>query len=58
MLALFVNDRVVLLMTRAFAGDPMPPPAFWLAPLAGVVVWPWWFLLLDDLRARLRVHEA
>ena len=57
-LALLVNDRVVLLMTRAFAGDPMPPPAFWLAPLAGGVVWPWWFLLLDDLRARLRVHEA
>jgi hypothetical protein len=26
--------------------------------VAGMVVWPWLFLLLDDLRARLRTNEA
>lgn len=60
-LALFVlllNDRVVLLMIRACAGEPSPPAAFWLAPVAGMLAWPWLFLLLDDLRARLRVHET
>jgi rod shape-determining protein MreD len=60
-LALFVlllNDRVVLLMIRACAGEPTPPAAFWLAPVAGMLAWPWLFLLLDDLRARLRVHET
>jgi rod shape-determining protein MreD len=56
-LALLLNDRIVLVMVRSFAGDPMPPPTFWLAPFAGMAMWPWLFLLLDDLRARLRVHE-
>ena len=60
-LALFVlllNDRVVLLMIRACAGEPSPPAAFWLAPIAGMLAWPWLFLLFDDLRTRLRVHET
>jgi rod shape-determining protein MreD len=56
--ALLLNDRVVLLMIHAFAGDPLPAPAYWLAPFAGALAWPWLFLLLDDLRARLRVHET
>lgn len=60
-LALFVlllNDRIVLLMIRACAGEPAPPAAFWLAPVAGMLAWPWLFLLFDDIRARLRVHES
>lgn len=57
-LALLLNDRIVLLMIRTCAGDPRPPPAFWLEPLSGMLAWPWIFLLLDDLRARLRVHES
>jgi rod shape-determining protein MreD len=56
--ALLLNDRVFLLMIHAFAGDPLPPVSFWLAPAAGALAWPWLFLLLDDLRARLRVHEG
>ena len=55
---LLLNDRVVLLMIRACAGEPTPPAAFWLAPVAGMLAWPWLFLLFDDLRARLRVHET
>jgi len=57
-LALLLNDRIFLLMIHAFAGDPLPAAAFWLAPLVGTLAWPWLFLLLDDLRARLRVHDA
>jgi rod shape-determining protein MreD len=45
-------------MIHAFAGDPLPPPTFWLAPVTGALAWPWLFLLLDDLRARLRTHDA
>jgi rod shape-determining protein MreD len=56
-LGLLANDRVVLLMIRACAGESPPPASFWLAPLAGMLAWPWIFLLFDDLRARLRVHE-
>src|SRR6185312_7499710 len=57
-LALLLNDRIVLLMIRTCAGDARPPPAFWFEPLSGMLAWPWIFLLLDDLRARLRVHES
>jgi rod shape-determining protein MreD len=56
--ALLLNDRIVYLMVHAFAGDPPPTLDFWLAPIAGMIVWPWLFLLFDDLRARLRAHET
>jgi rod shape-determining protein MreD len=55
---LLLNDRIVYLMVHTFAGDPAPGIEFWLAPVAGMVVWPWLFLLLDDLRARMRAQEA
>ena len=56
--ALLLNDRIFLLMIHAFAGDPLPAPAYWLAPVVGMLAWPWLFLLLDDARARLRTHET
>jgi rod shape-determining protein MreD len=56
--ALLLNDRIVVVMIRGFAGDPMPAPAFWLSPIAGMVLWPFVFLLLDDLRNRLRVGDS
>lgn len=56
-LALLLNDRVVLMMMRAFSGDPRPPATFWIAPFFGMLAWPWIFLLLDDLRARLRARD-
>lgn len=56
-LALLVNDRIVLLAIRAVAGFTGAPPSYWLAPLVGMLAWPWVFLLLDDARARLRARE-
>lgn len=58
MLALLLNDRVVQLMVRGFSGDPMPSAAYWIAPLVGMLAWPLVFLVLDDLRARLRANES
>ncbi len=58
MLALLLNDRVVQLMVRGFSGDPMPSAAYWIAPLVGMLAWPLVFLVLDDLRARLRAKES
>jgi len=57
-LALLVNDRVVVLMVRAFSGEGWPDWTFWLAPLTGMLLWPWLFLLLDVLRLRTRPREA
>lgn len=56
-LALLLNDRVLLLMVRAFAGEAWPPAEYWLSPLAGAALWPFVFLLLDDLRSRARARD-
>lgn len=56
-LALLLNDRVVVMMIRALTGEGWPPWEFWVAPLIGAALWPWLFLLLDDVRLRLRVRE-
>ncbi len=57
-LALLLNNRVLQLVIGLFAGQPLPPPMFWVAPFVGAVLWPFVFLLLDDLYSRLRVREA
>jgi rod shape-determining protein MreD len=56
--ALLLNDRVIEAAVRMFTGEGMPPLAFWLAPVVGMLLWPWLFLLLDDLRLRLRSREG
>lgn len=56
--ALLLNDRIVVIMVRGFAGDPMPSPVFWLSPAVGMLLWPFVFLALDDLRSRLRVSDS
>jgi len=55
-LALLLNDRVLLLIVRAFAGEALPPAAWWIAPFVGAALWPFLFLLMDDLRMRLRIQ--
>lgn len=53
---LLLNDRVVTLVLRGFAGEPMPGWQFWIAPFTGMLVWPLVFLVLTDLRGRLRAR--
>ena len=55
-LALLLNDRVLLLIVRVLAGASLPPASWWIAPFVGAALWPFLFLLLDDLRARLRIQ--
>ena len=57
-LALLLNDRIVVIMVRGFSGDPIPSLGFWVSPFVGMLAWPFVFLLLDDVRARLRAHET
>lgn len=57
-LLLLLNDRMVVLAVRAFTGEGWPGLGFWLAPVVGMLLWPWLFLLLDDLRLRLRAKEG
>jgi len=55
-LALLMNDRILLLIVRMLAGASLPPPSWWISPFVGAALWPFLFLLLDDLRARLRIQ--
>ncbi len=55
-LALLLNDRVLLLLVRVLAGASLPPASWWISPFVGAALWPFLFLLLDDLRARLRIQ--
>lgn len=57
-LALLLNDRVVVLMIRILSGEGLPPWEFWIAPWIGTLVWPLLYLLLDDVRLRLRLRGS
>jgi len=57
MLLLF-NDRVVQLWIIGLVGDRWPSWQWWLAPVAGMLLWPWLFLLLDALRQRERRRRS
>lgn len=52
--ALLLNDRVIVQAIRWVSGEGALPWQAWLAPFVGMVVWPWLFLLLDQIRLRRR----
>ena len=52
---LLLNDRVVVVLIHLVVGAPQLPWTSWLAPVLGMVLWPWLFVLLD--LARLRARE-
>ena len=56
--ALLMNDRLLLLVLRAFAGEAHAGWTWWVSPLVGMLVWPWLFLGFDLLRSRLRPRET
>lgn len=57
-MALLVNDRIVQLWVIGLVDDAWPTWTWWLAPLVGMLLWPWLFLLLDRLRLRGRMQRS
>lgn len=53
-LALLVNDRVIMIWVTALLGEPLPTWQYWLPPVVALAIWPWLFLLLDRMRAGAR----
>ena len=49
---LLLNDRVISSVIHVVVGVPQPAPAYWLAPLLGMLLWPPLHLVLDSLRLR------
>ena len=52
--ALLLNDRLVVLAVHLAAGLPQAHWTAWASPLLGFALWPWLFLLLDEMRLRQR----
>ena len=57
-LGLLVNDRIILIWITVLLGESLPTWKYWLPPLVGMALWPWLFLLLDRIRARLRLNKS
>lgn len=57
-LALLLNDRIILLWIISLRGEPLPSLAFWLPAIVGTLLWPWLFLLLDRYRGVMRHRPA
>ncbi len=57
-LALLVNDRIIALWITLLLGEPVPTWQYWLAPLVGMALWPWLFLLMDRIRLGVRRKKA
>ena len=51
---LLLNNHVLQALIRVFAGEPAMPALSWLAPVVGALLWPFVFLVFDDLNARIR----
>jgi rod shape-determining protein MreD len=57
-LALLINDRIILLWIISLRGEPLPAIEFWAPPVVGTALWPWLFLLLDRYRGVMRQRPA
>jgi rod shape-determining protein MreD len=57
-LGLLVNDRIILIWISVFLDEPLPTWKYWLPPLVGMALWPWLFLGLDRVRARVRRQKS
>ena len=57
-LALLVNDRIILLWIISLRGEPLPGIVFWAPAVVGTAIWPWLFLLLDRYRGVMRQRPA
>ncbi len=56
-LALLVNDRIIMLWSMMLLGEPVPTWQHWLSPFVGMALWPWIFLGLDHARLASRQTE-
>jgi rod shape-determining protein MreD len=57
-LALLLNDRIILIWVTTLLGEPLPMWQYWLPPIVALAIWPWLFLLLDRVRAGARQRSS
>lgn len=52
---LLLVERLLFLWVLGATGQPMPAPIYWVTTLVGLLLWPWLFVVLRDVRRRFRV---
>ena len=57
-LALLINDRIILLWINTLIGQPLPPLSYWLPAITGALLWPLLFIALDRIRSVARRRPA
>ncbi|MCP3661831.1 MAG: rod shape-determining protein MreD [Gammaproteobacteria bacterium] len=54
-LALLLIERLIGLWTIGATSQPTPSLLYWVPPLIGMLLWPWVFIILRDLRRSFQV---
>jgi rod shape-determining protein MreD len=53
---LLVMGQVVIVWVEGIMGRPTPILAFFAAPFVGMLIWPWIFVILRDIRRKARIN--
>ncbi len=53
---LLLVERLLALWATGAAGYPAPTLWYWAAPVMGMLLWPWIYIILRDIRRRFRVR--
>ena len=54
-LLLLLVERLISIWVIGAVGYPAPSLWYWAAPLVGMLLWPWIYVVLRDIRRRFRV---
>ncbi len=53
---LLVMGQVVIVWVEGIMGRPTPILAFFAAPFVGMLIWPWIFVILRDIRRKAKIN--
>lgn len=54
-LVLLLLEKLLELWVMGAVSQPVPTLMFWVPPLVGMLLWPWVFIILRDLRRKFQV---
>lgn len=54
-LVLLLLEKLLSLWVMGAVGQPRPPLSYWTPPLVGMLLWPWIYIVLRDLRRKFQV---
>ncbi len=55
-LILLFLEPLIATWAMGITHQPPPPPLYWLTPVIGMLLWPWIFIILRDVRRRSRAN--